>query len=145
VAIDYTAALGWLLSSGDFEPSDETAIGLIRDGEFFFHVCAYGRVHTNLTNLNSGLRGFLSYRGTPLVNLDIRNSQPLVFAILLRKHHGPAAALPADARRYVELVQDGRFYDHLMDEAGIPAGRRSAFKRQFFGHVFFCRNWPETE
>jgi hypothetical protein len=143
VGIDYPAALDWLLGEGVYDPSDETAIQLIRDGEFFFHVCPYNRVHTNLTNLRSDLRGFLTYEGGPLVNLDIRNSQPLMFALILREHYGPAA--PADVRRYVDLVQAGRFYDQLMDEAGIDAAARPAYKQRFFGHVFFCRNWPETD
>jgi hypothetical protein len=38
VEIDYPAALDCLLG-GDFKPSVETAIQMIRDGEFFFHVC----------------------------------------------------------------------------------------------------------
>jgi hypothetical protein len=143
VKIDYPAALTWLLEDAESHPSDEIAIQLIRDGGFFFHVCDYGRVHTNLTNLRSELRGFLSYQGPPLVNLDIRNSQPLIFSIPLRRRF-EGQAMPPDVRLYVELVQEGRFYDYLMDKGGVPAERRSTFKRQFFGHVFFCKNWPET-
>jgi hypothetical protein len=81
----------------------------------------------------------------PLVNLDIRNSQPLIFSILLVRHYGSVHAMPPDVRQYVELCQAGEFYDHLMAKGGIAAERRPAFKRQFFGHVFFCKNWPETE
>ncbi len=143
VEIDYPAALDALLGDGKSDPDDDTAIQLIRDGEFFFHVCAYGRVHTNLTNLKSSMRAFLSYRGMPLVNLDIRNSQPLIFATLLRRRY--AGRMPPDVLRYVELVQAGRFYEHLMDAGGIAAERRSRFKRQFFGHVFFCKNSPVTD
>jgi hypothetical protein len=143
VEIDYPAALDCLLG-GDFEPADETAIQMIRDGEFFFHVCDYGRVHTNLTNLRSDLRGFLSYRGMPLVNLDIANSQPLIFSILSREWFAPHG-MPPDAQRYVELVQEGRFYEYLMEAGGVPAERRGRFKKQFFGHVFFCENWPVTD
>jgi hypothetical protein len=143
VEIDFPAALDCLLE-GDFEPSDETAIQMIRDREFFFHVCDYGRVHTNLTNLRSKLRSFLSHGGSPLVNLDIRNSQPLIFSILLREHY-EGQAIPPDVQQYVDLVQEGRFYEHLMSEGGIPVERRGKFKRQFFGHVFFCKNRPVTD
>ncbi len=62
IEIDYSAALASLLAEPDFEPADETAIQLIRDRQFFLHVCDYGRVHTNLTNLKSSLRPFLSYK-----------------------------------------------------------------------------------
>jgi hypothetical protein len=51
VDIDQGAALESLLTE-DFEPTNETAVQLIRDRQFFFHVCEYGRVHTNLTNLD---------------------------------------------------------------------------------------------
>jgi hypothetical protein len=143
VEIDFPAALDCLLES-DFELSDETAIQMIRDVEFFFHVCDYGRVHTNLTNLRSKLRSFLTYQGSPRVNLDIKNSQPLFFSILLRKHYADVA-MPPDVQQYVELVQEGRFYEHLMDDGRIPIERRGKFKKQFFGHVFFCKNWPVTD
>jgi hypothetical protein len=109
VEIDYPAALDALLAGG-FEPSDETAIQLIRDRQFFFGVCEYGRVHTNLTNLKSSMRAFLSHRGRPLVNLDIRNSQPLFFGVLLREKYA-SGPMPDDVRHYLELVQAGRFYD----------------------------------
>jgi hypothetical protein len=143
--IDYRPALEWLLAQGDLEPSDETAVQFIRDKVWHFSDCPYGRVHSNVTNLKSGLRQFLRIAGKPLVNLDIRNSQPLIFALILQRHYGPLAGMPDDARRYVELCQEGKFYDVLMIEAGIPPDRRSDFKRRFFAHVFFCENWPETE
>jgi hypothetical protein len=143
--IDYPPALDWLLSQDDFEPAHETAAQMIRDQQWHFTVCDYGRVHTNVTNLRSGLRRFLTLDGKPLVNLDIRNSQPLIFGLILQRHYGPPRAMPDDARRYVELCQQGRFYDVLMAESGIPPDRRATFKRRFFGHVFFCRNLPETE
>ncbi len=38
-----------------------------------------GRVHTNISNFPSKLRRFLRYKGNPLVNIDIRNSQPFIF------------------------------------------------------------------
>ena len=43
----------------------------------------YGRVHTVLTNLPSALRQFLRFDGSPLVNLDIANSQPMFLGFLL--------------------------------------------------------------
>ena len=139
--IDYGAALDALLCGDRYEPSDETAIQLIRDEEFGFIVCPFGRVHTNLTNLKSDMRRFLTYRGQSLVNLDIRNSQPLFFAVLLKGNY-QSQPMPDDVRRYIDLVQEGKFYDHLMDAAGVAADGRAAFKRTFFGRVFFCENDP---
>ena len=96
--IDYDTAHEALLK-GEFEPTDETAIEFIRDKHFFFHLCDYGRVHTNLTNLNGNLRKYLMYKGESLVNLDIRNSQPLVFASILKdcyEFDGDPSGVPAD-------------------------------------------------
>ena len=49
----------------------------------WYHQDDYGRVHTNLTNLKSDLRQFLCLDGSPLVNLDIANSQPMFLGLLL--------------------------------------------------------------
>ena len=146
IEIDHDAALALLRHQGDYCPDNETAIRLIEGKQFHFVVCPYGRVHTNVTNLKSSLRQFLSVRGEPLVNLDVRNSQPLIFAAILAGFYRAAgdgnSVLPPDVEKYVELVQAGRFYEHLMDEAGIGNDERKAFKERFFGSTFFCKNDP---
>ena len=55
----------------------------IAEGDFFSIPDRYGRFHSNLTNLKKTLRPFLRYRDSELVNLDIANSQPMVFCLLL--------------------------------------------------------------
>lgn len=51
---------------------------------FFFHVDSFsGRFHTNLTNMKSELRNFISYGGTPLVAIDLANAQPFFTLNLL--------------------------------------------------------------
>jgi len=55
----------------------------IVNGDFFTVVDRFGRFHTNLTNLKATLRPFLRYRDSHLVNLDIANSQPMIFCLLL--------------------------------------------------------------
>ena len=144
VEIDRDAATSLLFAEG-FDPANETALEFIHAKEFRLTVCEYGRVHTNLTCLKREFRQFLSVRGQRLVNLDIRNSQPLIFALLLKQRFefNPAQSVepaPADVIQYVKLVQTGMFYDHLMEESGIPTESRSEFKRGFFGRVFFCHN-----
>ena len=64
---------------------------------------------------------------------------------MLLKDRYEARGMPADVERYIALCQAGKFYDHLMAEGGIPEEKRSKFKQKFFGHVFFCENWPETD
>jgi hypothetical protein len=55
----------------------------IVNGDFFTVADRFGRFHTNLTNLKATLRPFLRYRNSHLVNLDIANSQPMIFCLLL--------------------------------------------------------------
>ena len=59
------------------------AASRIADRDFHFAVCDYGRVHTNASNLSSRLRPYLRYEGEPLVQLDVRNSQPLMLCLVL--------------------------------------------------------------
>lgn len=43
------------------------------------------RFHSNLTNLKKELRNYITYNNNLLINIDIRNSQPLFSLILLNK------------------------------------------------------------
>ncbi len=44
-----------------------------------------GRFHSNLSTLNKKLRPFITYKGKTLVNVDVRNSQPLLSTAILKK------------------------------------------------------------
>ena len=83
ITIDETAALRSVQGS-HFERSAQVAmIQRIVNGDFFTVVDRFGRFHTNLTNLKATLRPFLRYRDSHLCNLDIANSQPMIFCLLL--------------------------------------------------------------
>ena len=43
------------------------------------------RFHSNLTNLNSQLRNAITYKGEPLISIDITNSQPYLSTLLFNK------------------------------------------------------------
>lgn len=58
-------------------------VEMIRDQDWYFSVCEYGRVHHNVSSLKSEFRRSLSYKGQRLINLDIANSQPLLFSVVL--------------------------------------------------------------
>lgn len=64
----------------------DIALDAFQNKDWFFQPCRYGRVHHNVSSLKSELRRFLSFEGQPLVNLDVRNSQPLLFCIVLLNH-----------------------------------------------------------
>jgi hypothetical protein len=84
--VDYEAALT-LLTSRQLAPDvlrpRQLSLTMLRDREFFFKPDAHGRVHTNLTNLWSTFRHFLCFDGEMLVNIDIGNSQPLFFGLVV--------------------------------------------------------------
>jgi hypothetical protein len=83
IRIDEEAALARVHGS-PFQRSAQIAmIERIVLGDYFTVADRFGRFHTNLTSLKATLRPFLRYRGSPLVNLDIANSQPMVFCLLL--------------------------------------------------------------
>ena len=78
---NYAAAVQAADHSGtsDYLPMLE----MLRDKDLFFSSCAYGRVHHNVSSLKTEYRRFLSYNAQELINLDVANSQPLLFSVVL--------------------------------------------------------------
>jgi hypothetical protein len=65
------------------QPAHRISVEKIRSGDWWFKVDGYGRIHTNLTNLAKTLRKHIAVEGKRLVNVDISESQPLMFGIAL--------------------------------------------------------------
>ena len=63
--------------------AERFAIDAWVNGDTFFHVDDFGRIHTNLANLSSRLRKYVSLRGEALYEIDLCNSQPLILACLM--------------------------------------------------------------
>ena len=156
VEIDYDAAV-LEIGEEDFV-SNHISIEMIRDKNWFFHPDIYGRVHTNLTNLKSSIRPHLTVDNKKLKELDIANSQPFFFGVILLTYllnsnkltsFNPSLPpitpslrcdIPDDAAKYLELVQAGELYEHLANKFEVPIANRRAFKVKLFAEVFFCRN-----
>ena len=83
LTIDEQGALTSVHGTPFQQAAQVAMIQRIKDGDFFSIPDRYGRFHSNLTNLKKTLRPFLRYRDSELVNLDIANSQPMVFCLLL--------------------------------------------------------------
>jgi hypothetical protein len=83
IRIDEQAALASVHGTPFQQSAQIAMIERIVLGDYFTVADRFGRFHTNLTSLKATLRPFLRYRGSPLVNLDIANSQPMVFCLLL--------------------------------------------------------------
>jgi hypothetical protein len=57
----------------------------LKDKRFTFFVDeTVGRLHTNLTNMPSDLRNFITWKGQKLASIDIANSQPYLSTLLFR-------------------------------------------------------------
>jgi hypothetical protein len=62
------------------------AIKRINLQDFYHHTDNnIGRYHSNLTNMKKEIRNYITYDGKQLVNLDIKNAQPLFSGVLLKK------------------------------------------------------------
>ena len=62
------------------------AINKFANQEFYYSVDDnVGRFHSNLTNIKREIRNHITYDGHKLVNVDIKNSQPLFSTLLLHK------------------------------------------------------------
>lgn len=141
------------------------SLDLIASKNFFFCVDnTAGRIHNNVTNLSRDLRKFLRYNDEKLIEIDIANSQPFLFNILIYdyfKDHNITnisydgnidinVSYPygnqnqtssADVEKFKELTSQGLFYEYLMNEFDI-AEDRSTFKVRFFSKVFFSEEKP---
>lgn len=116
------------------------------------------RMHTNITNMAKELRHFLRIDGQPLVNIDIKNSQPFLSTILLTHPEKLASfaktkqleillkeiKIPksTDIALYVELVTSGGLYEYLMDEFSKEdfTLTRQETKKQVL-RTLYAKNW----
>jgi hypothetical protein len=122
-----------------------------------------GRFHSNLTNMAKGLRPFVRINGEPLINIDIKNSQPYLSTIILTNPSkvswltkNPAFALllqslkvslNQDVKDYVSLVVSGQLYEYLMQEfsnGGLNLTREET-KCQVLRILFARNRMPKDE
>lgn len=120
------------------------AVHMIATQHFFLEQPdTQSRIYTNLSNLPSDLRQFLYHKKTTqhLVNLDIRNSQPYLFSLLLMDRYKEQQSVPDDVTLYIKLTAEGKFYEHVMNLLNVPLAERQAFKTEFFATIFFCKSY----
>ena len=90
-----------------------TRINAINDGFLFFkRNKTNGRLDSNLTSLPSFLRKFI-VSDEPLMNIDIKNSQPYFFYTLIKNK---PEIEKSELEKYKELVVDGELYEYLKNE-----------------------------
>ncbi|MFY9154496.1 MAG: hypothetical protein WAO52_20935 [Prolixibacteraceae bacterium] len=105
------------------------------DGNYRFSVDEFGnRAHTNLTNLSTELRQFLTVEGEPLAQIDISNSQPLFFYLHLKD----LTDIPQSEKdKYRDIVETGKFYEFFMSKLNISFEKRGKFKHKILASIFF--------
>lgn len=119
-----------------------TAITLIADEALRIKRDSTGRrVHHNIATLNRGSRNFICLKnGSVLWNCDVRNSQPLIMCLLLKREY-EGKQMPKCTLKYIDYCERGILYDELMKELGLPAGTdRVAFKKRVFKAVYYGEN-----
>lgn len=145
------------------------AIDKIMGKEFYFTLDnSVGRFHSNLTNLKKELRSFITYKGQKLVNVDIKNSQPLLSTLLLKKQNyqsplfksifqltNPSISYKSytimivktlekigkqDIEKYILFVAAGNFYQqmHELMYPALPFDKQKVKSMIFM--IFFSHN-----
>jgi len=112
------------------------AYDLISDEAWFFATDKNtGRVFHNVSNCPTALRPCLRLDGRELVEVDIRNCQPMLLGSLYSDRQS------AEAKRYNDIVQRGGFYEFMQEHTGY---NRDEAKEKFlsfaFGEVRFAES-----
>lgn len=99
------------------------------------------RLHNNLTNFATPLRKFLTYKGRQLIQVDIKNSQPLFLYLLMKKFH----ISEEEMKKYENVVLNYGFYEFFAEKLDykLTAKNRKDFKQKIFSGVLFDRNRRE--
>ena len=92
------------------------------------------RIHTNLTQLKTELRAYLRVEGQPLMEIDIKNSQPLFIGLA-------AKAKGVVDEKYLELCQQD-LYQYLADKGGWD---RKTVKQQLTQQALFASNYHDAQ
>jgi hypothetical protein len=106
------------------------SIDWFTQGWLWFKPDNFGRIHTNVTNLKRELRPTLHFGdGEPLVEIDIRCSQPTMLYGMLPKDAREAT----DSLAYLELCRSGELYTVV--GAGMSRGEaKGAFFHFLYSH-----------
>jgi hypothetical protein len=123
----------------DKNNNNTIAYNKIQSKQFFLNVCPYGRVHTNNTNIQSGMRQHLTLAGERVIKLDVKNCQVLLNVNLISQYLGGIPNLrqgrgkpthsqtttpyvgnwvDGEIQTYRKDCEDGLFYDKAMPFIG---------------------------
>jgi hypothetical protein len=108
-----------------------------RDLNYKFHTDRSNRIHTNLTNIKSDFRRFLSVQGEKLGQVDIKNSQPLFLYLVIKDN----PEIPdCEKQEYRQLVEEGRFYEMFIEKLNLAVDQRKEVKKMTYKYIFYGEN-----
>ena len=126
------------------------AIYSIFNNQFRFKVDETGyRLHTNLTNIKSELRNFITFNGAKLVSVDYSNSQPLLTTVLLRDDYWNEIKQEGSPLHYTDIKykdEELKFIYDIIDSIKsstytmIPTLIKSNESRGTERYVSLCEN-----
>jgi len=124
VKIDYEGALAFIEDMKAKNEIDESkyqrnliSIDNINSKNIYFNFDDYGRFHTNFTILKKEIRNkYLTINNEMLYEVDIKNSQPLFFAVILKKE---LSHINGDTKKYFDLVKSGLLYDDIVENSNL--------------------------
>lgn len=121
VDIDYEKSFKWLNDRKNDNTLDIekyyrnlSAIDGINTGHIFFKFDPYGRLHTNFTVLKKYIRhNYLTIDGEDIDEIDVRNSQPFFFGVVLKNEIGEETS-NKEILKYIDSVKNGLIYDEIL-------------------------------
>lgn len=139
IEIDFNGALKYLQNLNNNKLIEETkyqknliSIENIKDKNIYFNFDDFGRFHTNFTILKKEIRNkFLTINNEMIAEIDIKNSQPLFFAVILRKE---VPYINGDTKKYFDLVKNGLIYEDIISNSNLE--KREAAKELIYKVLF---------
>jgi hypothetical protein len=125
IKIDYEGALLYLkdlklknLIDDSKYQKNLISIENININNIYINFDDFGRFHTNFTILKKEIRNeFLTINNEMLTEIDIKNSQPLFFAVYLKDEL--FTDINGDTKKYFDLVKSGLLYDDIIQNSSV--------------------------
>lgn len=111
------------------------SVDSINNSDIFYTFDDYGRFHTNFTTLKGSIRKCLKIDNHPLMELDIKNSQPLFFTKMLKDNLDKIEK--SEYEYFSNLVKRGEFYDRIKEVYNLKT-KKDAKKLTY--KIFFGKN-----
>lgn len=139
----------------------------LEQGRLHASRCAYGRFHSNFTNMKKQLRRELVWDGEPMIAIDITNSQPALIPYVVGRHIGEKGSgryigeesavwfrmdtgIPVSVWKEIQCVAHslrvlpGKFYEATsvaLDQSGLTRNQlKTSFFESLYGEVKTTRN-----